>query len=132
MKLHGNYVLPWDVQVSGTFQNIPGAEISASHTVTSAEAAETLGRPLAGGVRTVRHQLIPPFTEYENRISQMDVRLGKIFRMEQFHIHAMFDIYNLFNANSVLSMNTTYGPVWLQPIQILDGRLFKFGVQIEF
>ena len=132
VKLHGNYVLPWDVQVSGTFQNIPGAEISATHTVTSAEAAETLGRPLAGGVRTVRHQLIPPFTEYENRISQMDVRLGKIFRMEQFRIHAMFDIYNLFNANSILSMNTTYGPVWLQPIQILDGRLFKFGVQIEF
>ena len=132
VKLHGSYVLPYDVQASATFQNIPGAEISASYNVSSAEAALTLGRPLAGGTQRVSHELIPPATMFEDRITQMDVRLGKIFRVGDVRIHGMFDIYNLFNANSVLRLNTGFGPAWLQPIQILDGRLFKFGAQIEF
>jgi outer membrane receptor protein involved in Fe transport len=42
------------------------------------------------------------------------------------------DVYNLFNANPVLVMNTTYGPQWLQPTVVLPGRLFKFGVQLDF
>jgi hypothetical protein len=44
----------------------------------------------------------------------------------------MFDIYNLFNANTVLSVNTRLGPSWLRPASVLGARLFKFGVQLDF
>ena len=44
----------------------------------------------------------------------------------------MFDIYNIFNANTVLGLNSRYGPVFGQPSSILAGRLFKFGAQIDF
>jgi hypothetical protein len=29
-------------------------------------------------------------------------------------------------------VNTTFGSAWLSPTQILQGRLIKFGVQLEF
>jgi hypothetical protein len=46
------------------------------------------------------------------------------------------DFYNLFNAGDVLNMTTRYagatGGQWLQPIQILGGRMFKFSAQLDF
>jgi hypothetical protein len=41
-------------------------------------------------------------------------------------------LYNALNASPVLLLNTTYGPNWEQPTQILPGRLFKFGAQVTF
>ena len=47
-------------------------------------------------------------------------------------ILAIFDIYNALNAAPVTSYNSRYGPSWLEPNAILDGRLFKFEGQIQF
>ena len=44
----------------------------------------------------------------------------------------MVDIYNALNANPVVSFNTTYGPTWLTPTQILVGRFVKVGARFEF
>jgi hypothetical protein len=44
----------------------------------------------------------------------------------------MFDMYNLFNASTVLAINTNYGPNWLRPSNVLGARLFKFGAQLDF
>lgn len=62
----------------------------------------------------------------------MDLRLAKILRVRQTTVKAMFDVYNLFNANSILAIITRHGSSWLRPTQILDARLIKFGAQIEF
>ena len=47
-------------------------------------------------------------------------------------VQALVDLYNLFNANPVLAQNNTFGPQWQRPTQILQGRLLKFGVQVDF
>jgi outer membrane receptor protein involved in Fe transport len=47
-------------------------------------------------------------------------------------LELMLDVYNVFNASPILSTNNTYGQAWQRPNQILDGRLFKFGVQLDF
>jgi hypothetical protein len=41
-------------------------------------------------------------------------------------------MYNALNASPVLGINTTYGPRWLVPTQILDGRLFQLSGQFSF
>ena len=44
----------------------------------------------------------------------------------------MADIYNALNASPVIAVNTTYGPNWMRPTQILVGRFLKVGAQFDF
>ena len=52
--------------------------------------------------------------------------------MGKTRLRGNFDIYNALNAAAVLADNTGYGPNWLQPAQILGGRLLKISVLLEF
>ena len=44
----------------------------------------------------------------------------------------MMDLYNMLNANPVLAQNNSFGPSWQRPLQMLQGRLIKFGAQLNF
>ena len=52
--------------------------------------------------------------------------------MGKVRLEGNFDLYNLFNASDVLTMNTRYGPQWLNAREILAGRLVKVGAQLTF
>ena len=130
--------LPWNFQASATYQNVAGPEITASHVVSNAEIARTLGRNL-GSCRgaptcsaTATVELIPPRTLYDDRVQQVDLRFTRIFRANRVKVQGNFDLYNALNASPVLSMITRYGQEWLNALQILPGRLFKFGFQVDF
>jgi hypothetical protein len=41
-------------------------------------------------------------------------------------------VYNALNKAPVLSYNTTFGPEWLRPTDVLQGRLAKLGAQLMF
>ena len=95
--------------------------------------APSLGRNLAAGANaTVQIDLIPPATRFEDRINQTDVRFGKTVKIGRTRVQGNFDMYNLFNANPVLTLNNTYGRAWLTPASILAGRLFKVSMQLDF
>ena len=55
------------------------------------------------------------------------VKLGGTTRLR-----AMFDLYNVFNANSSTLEQYGLGPNYLQPLVIMPGRLGKFGFQLDF
>jgi hypothetical protein len=76
--------------------------------------------------------IIAPQTQFEGRLNQLDLRLTKTFKTGRSRIQGMFDVYNVLNASTILSINTRYGNDWLKPLQILDARLFKLGVQVNF
>ena len=44
----------------------------------------------------------------------------------------MFDIYNIFNEDAVGFINSRYGASWLLPTEVMAGRLFKLGAQVDF
>src|SRR5262249_23122918 len=117
VKGAASYPLPWwGLQASATVQNHPGPQILARYTVTSAQV-QNLGRPL--GLGTAAAQLIAPGTMYGDRLTQLDVRFGKMFRVQHgSRIQASVDIFNVLNSSAVLSLNTTYGSSWLSPTQI--------------
>jgi hypothetical protein len=133
VKLLTAYTLPYDLQVSATFQSVPGPALSASYTVTSATAAAngvTLGRAFSGGSATIA--LIEPNTLYGGRLNQIDLRFARIFHYGRYRLQGMVDIYNVFNRSPVLAYNTTFGTEWLRPTDVLQGRLVKIGGHLTF
>ena len=67
-----------------------------------------------------------------DRLHQMDVRFSKTVRLRGSRIQGMVDVYNLFNANPVLAQNNAFGAAWQRPLQMLQGRIVKFGAQLNF
>jgi hypothetical protein len=136
VKFLGAYTLPWKIQVSGTFQSIPGAEASAIYVATNAEIVPTLGRNLsAGATATVNVNLFGPGVMYGDRVNQVDMRFSRVFNLGRARVRGMLDVYNLTNNNVVLQWNNTYGrngATWLVPRAILTARLLKVGGQIDF
>jgi hypothetical protein len=133
-KLLGSYTFPLDIQVSATYQNLPGPPITANAVFTSAQIAPSLGRPLSSGA-TATINIVKPGEMYAARLNQVDLRFTKIFRFGGRQVQGMFDLYNALNDSAVLQLNTTYGTDgagWLAPQTILPARLMKFGVQVNF
>lgn len=137
-KLNGIYPLPWGIEPSFTFQNLPGANVLANYNAPNAVVAPALGRNLAACgaaatcTATTTVALIPPATVFLDRVTLLDLRVTKVLRLAGARVKGMLDIYNLFNDNTVLDVLPTYGPAWRRPLSIVGGRLFKFGAQLDF
>ena len=74
------------------------------------------------------------FLDYQNRF---DLRIGKTFKLDRTKIQGFADVFNVFNAGTVMSVNQTYGAVaatnaWLAPTSIMPGRFVRFGLQMNF
>jgi hypothetical protein len=133
------YPLPYDIQTSVIYQNVPAIPRTTSYVATNADIRQTLGRDLTacrGAVNcteTVTVQLYPTTTLYEKRLSQLDLRLSRIFHMGGTRkLRGSLDLLNLLNANTVLKINDRFGPSWQNVLQTLTGRLIKIGTQIDF
>ena len=139
LKFLASYTLPLEIQVAGTFQSIPGQQITASSTYTSAQIAPTLGRPLSSG-STATINLLSPGVLYGDRLNQIDMRFTKIFRMKERRLQLNLDLYNALNDNTILVYSNTYGATagatagaaWQKPQVIMPGRVVKFGMQANF
>jgi hypothetical protein len=134
VKLLGNYPLPWwGVQMSATFQNLPGPSIGANRSYRSAEIMPALGRSLSSGATgNVSIQLLPLNSMYEPRFSQTDLRFTKTLHIQKLRAQGQFDVYNLANSSAILGVNNTYGTTWLRPSSILGARMLKFGLQLDW
>ena len=131
LKLIGSYTLPYDVQVAATYQDQPGPERFARVAFTAAQIAAVLGRPAVLGQQTVN--VLTPGTVFGDRFRQFDLRFTKIFRgPNNLRFRGMFDLYNLFNANTAVQEEPGFGTALWQPQVIMPGRLAKFGFQLDF
>jgi hypothetical protein len=150
-RLNGSYTLPWaDILIAGVYQDLPGAGYDANRTYTSAEInAQATGRLInqqTGAVRnlttaggTITLDLLAPLAAFGPRVRQLDLRGSKIFKMGGHRFQANVDVYNVTNGSTPTFLRAAYttptqvtATPWLQPTQILDGRLVKFGVQYDF
>ncbi len=41
------------------------------------------------------------------------------------------NIYNMFNGSASSTLNTNYGPLWLQPSLLQDGRMLQFSASLD-
>jgi hypothetical protein len=127
-----SYVLPKvDIQLAATLQSLAGPNILANYIATNAVVIPSLGRPLSGGAANVTVNVQEPGTYYGDRMNQVDLRMGKLFRVGKTRTQVNFDLYNLFNANPVVTLSNDFA-IWQRPTAILDARLFKISGQFDF
>ena len=132
LKLLGTLTVPrLDVQLTATFQSLPGPELSAAYTATNADVRSALGRNLAGGASNVTIGLIEPRSMYGERLNQLDLRVAKILRFGRTRFTAGVDLYNALNSDAVLLANSRFA-TWLQPQSILNARFAKVVGQLNF
>jgi hypothetical protein len=133
-KFGGSYILPWDVQLSGTIQSFIGGAIQANATFTNPQIAPSLGRSLSSGT-TATITLLEPNTMYNDRVTQVDLRFAKNLRVRTYRIKGMVDLFNAFNVNTITNVNNSYGTTgasWRVPTAIALARVVKIGAQIDF
>jgi hypothetical protein len=144
------YPLPWEIQTSVIYQNVSGIPITASYVASNLNARTTvdpatgqsLGRNLTSCTgttgtctQTVTVELMPSTLQYESRLHQMDLRFAKTFPLGGTRrFRGSMDVLNLFNSNNILRINTRIGGTtpWQNVLQVLTGRLIKFGLQFDF
>jgi len=133
------YPLPWDMMVSAVFQNISGPTITANYAATNAQIRPSLGRDLAAcrGAATCSATatvpLIAPQTMFDDRLTRLDLRIGKrIMLSQRMRLQANVNVYNVFNGSASSVLNVNYGPLWLQPSLLQDGRMLQFSGNLTF
>jgi hypothetical protein len=132
-KTLASYLLPWqDVRISGFFISTPGPATVANVIYTGASLALAVGRPVSGGGnKTVG--VIKPGSLYGDRRNQFDLRFSKIFRLGGSRtLDANMDLHNAFNSDAVTAESATSGTTWRRPTVVLQGRIVKFGIWLNF
>lgn len=136
------YTIPKvDVLVSTSLRSLPPPELSASYLVPNSIFRDQLARLPAGGTSTGNQnvQLLDDFQLYaEDRLTQVDMRFAKIFRLGRTRADVGIDLYNLFNVNTATNYDGTYdygtpdGGGWLQPTGIVQPRFVRLNLTLNF
>ena len=132
VKLYGAYMIPKaQVQVSGTYQGIPGSALAANYNAPNALVVPSLGRNLSGGAANVTVNLIAPGAMYGDYLNQLDLRLSKRFTFNRVRLRANADLFNALNGNPVTQENSSFA-VWRTPQVVQQARVARFSVQFDF
>lgn len=128
-KLLGSYSLPWDFQVSGAYQGIPGPALNGDAVFGRADIIG-LGRPLSRS--TVTLTIVEPDQEYAGYVHKLDLRVSRMFRTQFGRLTGSLDFFNITNSVGVLSVNDRFGPSWQNPTAIQGGRVVRVSGRYDF
>jgi hypothetical protein len=133
-KGYGVYTLPKiDVQLSGTFRSTPGTSLSAAFTANNAYLAanSTLGRALSGNAANMIISASMPNEVFTPRREELDMRIGKVIRVQKTRSVVSLDIFNALNSDAIVNQSQAYAS-WLRPTEILNARLMKVSWAFDF
>jgi hypothetical protein len=142
LKISGSYALPYNFWLSGVFQSTSGfGPTSAPAPLLPVEpdshdkrVTYVVGRAIVPNLTLplVGVLLEPPGANYMDRVTQLDLSIARTFRMRAVQLKAQLDLFNALNASPVVSEVTTFGSRLGKPLRILDARLIRLGVRLEF
>ena len=101
-----SYRMPWDIVTGAAYRYTGGLNSFASNAFGASPMARVV---LARDTTTL--------TQYQIRVEEngdyrqdgvnvLDLRASKLFRIRNFRIEGMIDVFNVFNANNVLAAGT--------------------------
>ena len=108
VSLSGTFTSKPGIQVSGFGTPVAGGAFAANYTVSNAVVQQILGRPLAGSAPNITVNLIEPHSILGERVNELNMRVGKIFRVAGTRANVGVDFYNLLNAATPLAYNQVF------------------------
>jgi hypothetical protein len=139
VKMNGSYTFPRDIVASFVYQNISGQQILANWAAPNDLISPSLGRNLAACANasgscssTATVPLIVGNSLFEPRRNQLDLRLGKTFRMGNKRIQGNLDLYNALNGNAIASRQNNYPLAWGAASSVLDARMLQISGNYSF
>ena len=128
-RMSGSYVLPYDFTLAGSVVSNGGYPYVSSYNVTRAIA-------LAHGVRLTPTSISVPLSQRGDErlpsVTMADIRLSRTFRFGNRQIVPQLDIFNITNADTVVSLNSTLGGAYLDTREILSPRIIRVGFSLNF
>jgi hypothetical protein len=124
-KLSGVYPMPYGIQFSGVFISAKGEDVPVNYVVN-----RSIVPTLTQTSVTVR--LNEPGSKNLERVNKLDLMISKSFTHGALRLQPQLELFNILNANPVLSQTNTFGPALDRPLRVLDPRALRIGVQVDF
>jgi hypothetical protein len=140
--------------VEATAARARGIALQQARRIAGDSGARWLARRLYGGpwrnlaacgtrvvcTATASVPLIAPQTGFEDRRTQLDLRITKFLQLSpRVRLQANLDLYNALNGAALLGVNDNYGASWRTPVSstaigtsTLDGRLLQVCGRLTF
>jgi Carboxypeptidase regulatory-like domain len=127
----GTYRLRYGVLLSAVFQSSPNAPTLGDDTL---QQNYIVNRAIIPNLTqtSVTVPLNAPGSSYRQRINQLDMTVGKEFRVGKNRLLPKVEFFNLLNANPVLAENQAFGPTLGQPSVVLLARFFRVNLRVDF
>ena len=126
-KASAAYTLPYQVQLSGSFQARPGIAIGSYYSFTGPQAGVVI---TGGGTQTVT--VVDPTTQFYSYVKNNDIRVARTFKVSRTRVQPFMEIVNLANLSTILTVNENVGPNYMDPGSIVQGRRFQLGARVDW
>jgi hypothetical protein len=131
LKFSGTVPVAAGFRLSAVLQSLPGDAITQTFVVTAANFRTLTGTPLTQS--SVIARLTKPGALFAERVNQLDLTLSKSFKFGSrgARMFPEVSLFNVFNANPVLTQTTAYPNLGV-PLSILTGRLLRLQARVQF
>jgi hypothetical protein len=122
--MSGAYELPFGFTVSANEQYYTGypemtTVVVGSQTVKLTQVSQTLVVQPSGTIR-------------QPNVNIVDLNLKRALKFRGMTVYPRVDVFNVLNTSGIQSYITQLGPTYGNAITILDGRLIKFGANLNW
>ncbi len=125
-KVDSSYDLPWKFSTSINFQHYTGFPVLPT---------EVFGGPNATGLNqnSVTVILQPAGILRYPSVNLLNLRVAREFAVgDRLRIQPLMDLFNLTNAQTVVSQNTVFGGTYLRPSNTVNPFLARLGIRVNF
>ena len=132
LRLSGSYILPFDIDISGSLVANNGYPYVSTYSLTRALAAAQ-GITLTRASQSI--QLSRRGDERLDNVNLLDIRLAKNFRFGGRSFKPQIDFFNVMNADTVVNITNAVGGSYLLPSggdPILSPRIIRIGFSLNF
>jgi hypothetical protein len=152
-KMAGSYPLPWGITLSGVLQSneSPAATtVAGSRNMTITRGSTRYPANCPGACAPLSGQLIVPLAIQgqtllavplvaannmaTERITQLDFKVSRTFRLNRVTVAPVFEIFNVNNSDAIISYQSTnaLSPQYLAPNSIMQPRMIGVGAQVKW